>query len=170
MPLSCSSSRTGAAPIAASHSSRRRTRPARVDHEIGGDSVDAGDSRNRDPRSSRAQSPPTPCRSSTPGSASTSRRNTHSKVVRRHAIATRSSSPGRGDRSVSVSGNFSVKRSSAAPASSNASSTSGARSRNVLRSARGTRASDEPAARRCAATRTRRRRNRASECRHVRGS
>ena len=64
----------------------------------------------------------------------TALRSTHSKVVRRQARATRSSSPGRGLRSSIVSGMPSANRSSVAPASSSAASTSGWRSRSRLRS------------------------------------
>ena len=54
------------------------------------------DARDRARARIERASPRHRARSSTPGSASTSRRSTHSNVVRRHASATSSSSPGRG--------------------------------------------------------------------------
>ena len=62
----------------------------------------------------------TPWRRVTASVARTIRRSTHSKVVRRQARATRSSSPGRGSRSAMSTGRLSAKRISVAPASSRA--------------------------------------------------
>ena len=86
----------------------------------------ARDDARRSPSAARRRSPgratrlsaTVPSSSSTPSAASTARRSTHSNVVRRQARATRSSSPGRGSRSVISTGRLSAKRISVAPAAS----------------------------------------------------
>ena len=127
----------GRAPIAASQSSEDDRGPRASTTRSAGSSpaapptcrTTAPVTSGTDPAFARRPSAATPWRSSTPGCASTRRRNTHSNVVRRHAIATSSSSPGHCVWSVSVSGRFAVNGISVAPAASSASSTSGARSR-----------------------------------------
>lgn len=79
-----------------------------------------------------------PWRSSATGRSSptpsvTTLRRTHSKVVLRQASATRSSSPGSGERSM-PSGSIEMKSMGVAPAANSCSSTSGCRSRSRLRS------------------------------------
>ena len=73
-----------------------------------------------------------PVRMVTLASASAARRRTHSKVVRRQAIITRSSSPGSGSNSIS-GGTPSPNRISVAPSASNASRMSGWWSRSRFR-------------------------------------
>ncbi len=73
-----------------------------------------------------------PVRIVTLASASAARRSTHSNVVRRQAIITRSSSPGSGANSIS-GGRLSPKRISVAPSASSASRMSGWWSRSRLR-------------------------------------
>ena len=159
-----------AAPIAASHSSDDERGPRASTTRSAAMPSTPVTRGHRARRVRRAPRPRRRARSSTPGSASTSRRSTHSNVVRRHAIATSSSSPGPrravGQRLGQVLGERDLGRARGAAARR----ARRARGRAAgCAAGRGTRASAAPAARRCASTRTRRRRRRASACRRVRG-
>ena len=124
MPVSSTSSATGAAPAASSQSLSALRRPAATTVRSAvmvlpsarctpltcgtGASVD-------EPGSVSNPSTPTPVRNVTRPSASAARRSTHSNVVRRQASITSSSSAASRSKLVMVSGRSSPKRISVAP-------------------------------------------------------